>query len=287
MARKPEVGLQYYPVNTDRVISKKIKLLMNEFDTDGFWIYDCLLSEIYKHKGYYMNVSDNDYITLFAQDVCKKKVSLVNEVIHGCVRRELFHKAVFDTFGVLTSDRIQENYLAGSKRKTVVRKLVSEYLVINTTGYKDIEIININSINVYNNPNNVNNNPENVYNNSQTKLKETKLKETTTDAEIDPPEKVQFLNLKEKILADPSMFSTCEFRYMLSKKDFLLIAEDFFSVKIATTEYKKILDEEDCRKNLLFYIPKSERYKIVKGIDIKNNRPIEHVNKNPQGIEPN
>lgn len=118
MGRRAEPGIGYYPRNVDMVQHKKIKLLFQEFDSHGPWIFDCLLSEIYSDKGYFLDISDKDSIALFASDVCKKPVSLVNQVIIGCVRRKLFDQRVFDLFKILTSDRIQNNYVdATSERR--------------------------------------------------------------------------------------------------------------------------------------------------------------------------
>ena len=81
-----------------------------------------------------MQIKDqDDELELFASDVCKKKVSLVKEVIAGCVRRDLFDKDVFNSFGVITSDRIQSNYLeATSERRRKGTEIVikEEYLLV-------------------------------------------------------------------------------------------------------------------------------------------------------------
>lgn len=133
MARKSEPGIRYFPLDSNHVSNNKIKLLVNEFDSHGYWIYQCILSEAYSKKGYYVDFSDPDVLILFASDVCKKPVSLVKDVIAGCVRRGLFESAIFDTYKVLTSDRIQINYLEAKKelrKKGNVLKLISEYWVI-------------------------------------------------------------------------------------------------------------------------------------------------------------
>ncbi len=133
MARKSEPGIDYYPKNVNQIRHEKIQLLMGEFGHKGYWIYECLLSRIYEVKGYYMDLKEEDKLMLFANNVCKSEVSLVNEVIRGCVRRDLFDKGVFDTFNVLTSDRIQENYIEAKKesaRKGTIFLMISEYMLI-------------------------------------------------------------------------------------------------------------------------------------------------------------
>ena len=88
---------------------------------------------LYYQKGYYFDLNDDDAIILFASDVCKKPLSLVKEVIKGCVRRELFDKSVFDAFNVLTSDRVQECYLIATyegRKKGAVIKVIEEFWLI-------------------------------------------------------------------------------------------------------------------------------------------------------------
>lgn len=117
MGRKFKQGILYYTFDVDTVLNKRIKLLFNEFDSHGYWVWSCLLSKIYSGNGYYFDISDREEFTLFASDVCKKQVSQVDEIVKGCVRRGLFNEAVFNMFNILTSDRIQDNFLNATKER--------------------------------------------------------------------------------------------------------------------------------------------------------------------------
>lgn len=133
MANKNKPGIKYFSQDSDHVLNKKVKLLFNEFDANGPWVWECLKCEIYGKKGYYFDISDTDELMLFASDVCKKQVSLVKEIINGCVRRGLFDETVFNVFKVLTSDRIQNNYLDGTReprKKGYGIELINEYMLI-------------------------------------------------------------------------------------------------------------------------------------------------------------
>jgi hypothetical protein len=142
------VGIKYYSMDTNHLRDTAIKLLFNEFDADGYWVWKCLLSAAYEEYGYYVPVSDKDWLTLFASDVCKKRVSLVEEVISGCVRRGLFEKAVYDAFGILTSRRMQENYLDATERRKDERILFTELLLVDPDVYKNVRIVSITTGNV-------------------------------------------------------------------------------------------------------------------------------------------
>jgi hypothetical protein len=133
MGRTAEPGLSYYRMNCGHTLNKKVRLLFNEFGSDGYWIWQCILDEAYKHNGYFFNCNDKDELSLFATDVCKKQVTLVDEVITGCLRRGLFDKAVFELFGVLTSVMMQEIYLEATRerrKKGTIISLHEDFLLI-------------------------------------------------------------------------------------------------------------------------------------------------------------
>jgi hypothetical protein len=132
--RKAEPGISYYKMNCGHTINKKVRLLFNEFDANGYWIWQCIIDYAYSQKGYYFDCNDPDALELFATDVCKKQVSLVNQVISGCLRRGLFDKTVFDMFGVLSSVMMQEIYLDATyerRRKGTEIELFGEFVLIN------------------------------------------------------------------------------------------------------------------------------------------------------------
>lgn len=151
MGRKPKIGLIYFSMDADVVYDTNVKLIYSEFGSDGIWIWLCLLSKIYREKGYYFDLNDRDDLTLFASDVCKKQVSLVEEVIKGCSRRGLFDSSVFGMFNVITSARIQDNYFAGTlerRKGGSVIKIIKEYLVAELPDNdKNLVIIGLNQIN--------------------------------------------------------------------------------------------------------------------------------------------
>lgn len=141
MARKAEVGIEYFPVNTDIVHNQKVKLVVAEFGSKTTWaVLLPLYCKIYREKGYWIDWLNEDAKLLFAQDECKLEKSVVDEVVKGCIKRSLFDKGVFDAFGVLTSDRIQENYFEATARRKSV-EFISEFLIENNN-------VNINRENV-------------------------------------------------------------------------------------------------------------------------------------------
>lgn len=128
MARRAEDGLSYFPMNSDIIHNSKIKLVVAEFGPKAWAVLLPLYCKIYREKGYWLDWCDEDIKLLFAQYECQVEVAFANEVVVGCIRRGLFNKAVFDSFGILTSDRIQGNYLEGKKRNKKIT-LIEEFLI--------------------------------------------------------------------------------------------------------------------------------------------------------------
>lgn len=150
MARKAESGIDYFPMNSDIIHNPKIKLVVAEFGSKLTWaVLLPLYCKIYREKGYWIDWFDEDSKLLFAQDECKVELSVVNELVAGCVRRSLFNKEVFDLFGVLTSDRIQENYLIAKSRNKEV-DFIEEFALKNQkmeyvyNSFKNVNIIALN-----------------------------------------------------------------------------------------------------------------------------------------------
>lgn len=197
MARKAEPGILYYRMNCGHTSNRKIRLLFNEFDSDGYWIWQCLLDNIYPDRGYYFDCSDKDVLELFATDVCKKQVSLVEEVITGCLRRGLFDQSVFEMFGILSSEMIQQVYIDATRerrKKGTVIEMIEEYLLVEIPESET-------NISILPGKKGIipGKNPIPPGRNPQSKVKESKVKESkvvSAPAKPAPPKKIRE---KEKI----------------------------------------------------------------------------------------
>jgi len=118
MGRNVKPGISFYRMDSGHILNKKVRLLCNEFDSDGYYIWSCLVDYAYLNYGYYFNLNDKEEVELFASEFCKKKPSLVHEVIRGCIIRGLFDKYVADSFKILTCEMMQEVFLfATSERR--------------------------------------------------------------------------------------------------------------------------------------------------------------------------
>ena len=47
-------------MNSGHIRNKKVRLLFNEFDSDGYYIWSCLLDYAYETWGYYFDTNDKE-----------------------------------------------------------------------------------------------------------------------------------------------------------------------------------------------------------------------------------
>lgn len=126
-----KVGINYFPVEC--ATDENIKLVTAEFGLQAFAIIIKLFQKIYGECGYYC-VWNREVGLLFAQEnglVHPKQegagcsqVSLLNEIVFCCARRGVFSRLQYERNGILTSEKIQENYILATKRRknVVLRK---------------------------------------------------------------------------------------------------------------------------------------------------------------------
>lgn len=160
MARPGKRGVDYLPL--DIHMNDSMKFVEMKFGLKGFAVVVKLWMKIYDN-GYYCEWNE-DVALMFADDN-RVGVNVVSEILSEAIKRGIFDKQLYDKFGILTSQGIQQRYLEMTSRRKRV-DLNEEYLLIDVPE---------NTVNVYINGINVSNNPENDYSNSQSKVKESKV----------------------------------------------------------------------------------------------------------------
>lgn len=133
IGRPLKPGISFYRKDAGHIQNSKVRLLFNEFDSDGYYIWCCLLDYAYGKWGYYFDTNNKDELELFASEYCKKKLTTIKEVIAGCIRRDLFSQIVYDSFGVLTCDKMQETYVIATserRQKGSIFELQQDWLLL-------------------------------------------------------------------------------------------------------------------------------------------------------------
>lgn len=176
MARPIKHGLDYFPLDVD--LDEKIELIEAKHGIAGFGILIKLFQRIYK-EGYFLKISEESML-LFSKRI-SVNINDINGVINDCLRYQIFDERLYSDYGILSSAGIQRRYLAAVDRRKEI-DLIKEYI-----------IANINEINVHINW-------INDCSNTQSKVKESKGKDSREITTPDGMEKEQPKNLLEWII---------------------------------------------------------------------------------------
>jgi len=180
MSRPTKTGLDYYPMDVGFLRDKKIRLLRSEFGASSVLFVLYVLGKVYEGDGYFL-AWDKDEL-LLAADELREKPTYISEVLHGCLTRSLFDERVFQMFDVLTSAGIQRRYLRGCEKRDEIG-IIQEYWLLDVGNKKDVPVsirakLTMSSIAGGNNAVNSPGNPNKSPGNPQSKVKESKVKES-------------------------------------------------------------------------------------------------------------
>lgn len=123
-----KAGLNFYTIDTDRYQDIRIKRLKKDNGCDGIAVYDYILCEIYRVRGYFLEWDESS-----AFDVAEYfglKETKVQGIVEFCASVGLFDKALLSR-GVITSAAIQQRYLTMCNRaKRVGVEINPDYRLI-------------------------------------------------------------------------------------------------------------------------------------------------------------
>jgi len=140
MGRLEKRGLSYFSHDTDMFFDTKMKYIRAKHKLIGYAIYNRLLEIIYCENGYYLDLSDEFIILL--SDELRVELNELETIINDFLNRALFSKKKFEAQNILTSKRIQENYIRGCERRKSVY-LIKEFLLkVDEVINSDNEVIN-------------------------------------------------------------------------------------------------------------------------------------------------
>lgn len=152
MARPKKQGLEYFSFDTDFFSDIKIRRISRACGPASTSILICLLCNIYKDKGYYIEWNEN--LSFVVADIVGTTEGAVEEVVKKAIQVGFFNKELFDKYQILTSNGIQNRFKSAVKRREEI-EYVADYLVSD----------NKNEVSVYNNS-------VSVYRSTQSKVKE-------------------------------------------------------------------------------------------------------------------
>ena len=169
MGRLTKEGLDYFSL--DCKLDDKIYMVEVELGLEGFALFIKLLMKVYD-EGYYLKWDDRTAKIFAKQNNIKIDVCI--KLIDVCINEGLFNHKLYKKYQILTSNGIQKRYFEAIKRRKEIH-IIKEYLIngiekyINSDKYPN---------NVYINSINDNINGIDVDKSTQSKVKESKVKES-------------------------------------------------------------------------------------------------------------
>lgn len=115
MAKPKKLGLDYFPFDVDFFQDRKIKGLRGRYGETAVCIYQYLLCEVYRDKGYYL-VFDDDLLDDLI-DTFNKTEDFIQQVINYLCSRSLIDNTLFTSVKVITSHSIQKRYQMAKNQK--------------------------------------------------------------------------------------------------------------------------------------------------------------------------
>ena len=125
MARPLQPSVDYFPLKSNFFEDIKIKRLLVEHGTAGIAIYLYMLCQIYRDKGYYVEL--RDILLLEAASALGIDEDELRNAISSMLVFGLFDKEKYRLYGILTSRGVQERYLNIKQRSSV--RIFEDYAV--------------------------------------------------------------------------------------------------------------------------------------------------------------
>ena len=177
LARPTKTGLEYFPLDVNFLYDIKVRKIIKPLGPEAIGVLVYLLAEIYKDNGYY--ISWNDDICFLMSDLTGIDEELIKDVVSKALEVGFFNKDKYKKYNILTSKGIQNRYISATeKRKNT--NINDDYIIKN-------EQISTNE-HTQNNSNTKVNSEEtgvNVTESTQSKVKESKVKDNIYTASAD------------------------------------------------------------------------------------------------------
>lgn len=113
MARGQKIGLDYFPLDVTLFGDRKIKALRARFWPHSLLLYLHVLCEVYRDKGYYLQM-DDDFLYTAAVEI-GVEYDKVCEILEFLIGRGLFQRDLYESDRVLTSHGIQVRWMEAKK----------------------------------------------------------------------------------------------------------------------------------------------------------------------------
>ena len=138
MGRPNKVGLEYFSL--DVKMDDEVELIKAQHGIKGFGILITMFQTIYADKGYYRKWNKRNQL-LFSNKV-SDDVNSITTIIDDCINWDIFDKVMYEKYNILTSRRIQKQYIGATYKRTEV-EIIEEYLLIKKNNRENITYITV------------------------------------------------------------------------------------------------------------------------------------------------
>lgn len=134
MARPTLSGIDYFPLDVSADTEDSMFMVTAELGEIAFGRIIKLWAEIYKDRGYYKEWNEESEL-VFAG---KKSIPIdeVKELVQVGLKRGIFNKKLYETYGILTSRALQKRYITACESRKNIR-IVEKYSLIDPTEFKE------------------------------------------------------------------------------------------------------------------------------------------------------
>lgn len=208
--RKQSQGIDYFPFEVDFFSDKKSKILKARYGADGITVYLYLLCQIYR-EGYYTRV-DKDFNFMLSDDL-NMSPDKVEQIMTFLLERSMFDEQLFKSDAVLTSTGIQERWQKAVKTRAMKTPIeVTEYWLLSeeqTAAFINCTLFNNTSEKKALSSEKKDFNSENY---SQSKVKESKVKENNNPPSARVRDKEFRTSFEEFVEEYGILVDTCDSR---------------------------------------------------------------------------
>lgn len=178
VGRPNKKGLDYFAHLVKH--SDEENIIFQQFGCIGYTVYYSIREKI-TENGYYYELTDRKKLLLCSQ--FHIEIPDFNKIISFAIDLELFDKALFEKYGVLTSERLQIDYIFSASRRTQIDFITEYCLISNTVLYREFSdskvLEKITYYSICDNNNSISDNS-----NSQSKVKYSKSNSESIEKEI-------------------------------------------------------------------------------------------------------
>lgn len=121
-------GFNYYKAETDRFQDIKIKRLKKRYQCTGYAVYQYLLNEVYRVRGYYMKFAEDERFDV--AEYWGIEEAEVTAIVEYCAEIGLFNADMWKRHGILTARSIQARYLDICKVSKKTPAIQEEYRLV-------------------------------------------------------------------------------------------------------------------------------------------------------------